>query len=151
LFNFVSKGIYQKDFITEWHGKCETVKIPLQQGENTKTIPKTKCYPYREIVGSLLYASSKTRPDIAFAVNYVSRSVEEPTEKKIKNVKHILKYLNSNLNKGIKYGKNENVNLLQAYSNADFAGNIDTRKSTTGYIIFLAGGPISSGVQGNSL
>jgi len=122
---------------------AKPVKIPLQQGENTKTIPKTKCYPYREMVGSLLYASTKTRPDIAFAVNYVSRSVEEPTEEKIKDVKHILKYLNSNLNRGIQYKKNKNINLLQAYSDADFAGDIETRRSTTGYIIFLAGGPIS--------
>jgi len=91
---------------------AKPVKIPLQQGENTKTIPKTKCFIHIEKWLAVLYASSKTRPDIAFAVNYVSRSVEEPTEEKIKDVKHILKYLNSNLNKSIKYGKNENVNLL---------------------------------------
>jgi len=86
---------------------AKPVKIPLQQGENTKAIPKTKCYPYREMIRSLLYASSKTRPDIAFAINYVSRSVEELTKEKINDVKHILKHLNSNLNKDIKYGKNE--------------------------------------------
>jgi len=134
---YIKKILYQSD-----KENAKPVKIPLQQGESIKTIPKTKCYPYREMVGSLLYASSK-RPDIAFAVNYVSRSVEESTKEKINDVKHILKYLNSNLNKGIKYGKNENVNLLQAYSDADFTGDIDTRRSTTGYIIFLAKGPIS--------
>lgn len=63
-------------------------------------LPKTKNYPYREIVGSLLYASSKTRPDIAFGVNFVSKSVEEPTQKRINDLKHILKYLNGNINKG---------------------------------------------------
>jgi len=79
---------------------AKPVKISLQQGKNYKTIPKTKCYPYREIVGSLLLPQ---KLDLAFAVNYVNRSIEDPTKEKINSVKHILKYLNSNLNKGIKY------------------------------------------------
>jgi len=46
----------QKDFISEWHGKCETSKniTTAKKKLKYKTIPKTKCYPYREIVDSLL-------------------------------------------------------------------------------------------------
>lgn len=121
----------------------KTVKVPILRGKETKTPPKFKNYPYRELVESLLYASSKTRPDIAYAVNFVSRSVEEPTQERINDIKHILQYLKGNIDSGIKYIKNGDVNILQAYCDADFAGDLETRRSTTGYIIFFSGGPIS--------
>lgn len=56
----------------------KSVKIPLIPGETNDLEDQTKDSNYKEIVGSLLYASTKTRPDIAFAVNYCSRYVNEP-------------------------------------------------------------------------
>jgi len=122
---------------------AKPVKIPILKGERAKTISRRINYPYREIIGSLLYASTKTRPDIAYAVNYASRYVENPMEENINDVKHILKYLKGNNNVGIEYKKKGNIKILEAYSDADFAGDPETRKSTSGYIIFFGGGPIS--------
>lgn len=65
------------------------VKIPIQQVEQTKTTRRNKNYPYREIIGSLLYLPTKTRPDIAYGVNFCSRYVEEPSQERITDVKHI--------------------------------------------------------------
>lgn len=73
------------------------VKVPIIQEEQNITKSKNKNYPYREVIGSLLYISTKKRPDIAFEVTYASRYVEEPTQEWINNVKHILKYLKENV------------------------------------------------------
>lgn len=122
---------------------AKEVKTPLIKGELSLTPPKTNNYPYREMIGCLLYLSSKTRPDITFSVNYLSRSVENYTLEKINELKHVLKYLKGNIDRGIKFNKNGDLKKLIAYSDADFAGDLETRRSTTGYIIFFAGGPIS--------
>lgn len=96
--------------------------------------------PYREAIGSLMYASTTTRVDIAYAVNRASRKVSEPTNLDWKDVKRIMRYLNDNENPYICYSKEANKGLY-AYCDSDFAGD-STNKSTTGYIIMFAGGPI---------
>jgi len=75
-----------------------------------------------------------------FAVNFISRSVEKPMQENINNVKHILKYLKSNISQGIKFQKNRNLKLLQAYLDADYAGAVETRRSITDFIIVYDGG-----------
>ena len=87
--------------------------------------------------------STKTRPDIAYGVNFCSRYIEESAQERITDLKHILKYLNGNKECGIEYSCNKNINQLEAYCDADFAGDLETRRSTTGYVILLAGGVIS--------
>lgn len=95
--------------------------------------------PYREAIGSLLYAVNITRMDIAYAVNIVSRKVANPTEADWQAVKRILRYLRGD-NMSIKYSKENNLGL-QAYCDSDFAGD-ESSKSTTGYIINYGGAPI---------
>lgn len=100
-------------------------------------------YPYREAVGSLLYLANKTRPDISYAVSYESRSLNEPSSQDIANVKRTMRYLKGNLNDCVMYKTASNSKKLVAYSDADYAGDLKTRRSTTGYIIFYAGGPVA--------
>lgn len=100
-------------------------------------------YPYREVIGSLLYLSTKTRPDISYGVNYCSRYIENYTQENVNDVKHIIKYLNGNRNLGIEYKNDAKPDLIQAYCDSDYAGDIETRRSTTGFVIFFAGGPVS--------
>jgi len=122
--------------------KAKSVKIPILKNENRNT-SKKEDYKYREIIGSLLYLSTKTRPDISFSVGFSSRYIENYSQENINDVKHILKYLNGSINQGIYYKSNAKTNCLQAYCDADFAGDQETRRSTTGYIIYYGGGAVS--------
>lgn len=104
-------------------------------------LSKTK-FQYREAVGSLLYLSNKTRPDIAFAVSYASRFLDSPKESDVETVKRTLRYLKGNSNDGIAF-KREGDLKLEIFCDSDFAGDVTTRKSTSGYVIFLNKGPVT--------
>lgn len=98
--------------------------------------------PYREAVGSLLYLTTTTRPDIAFAVNQVSKYCQHPGLEHWRAVKRIFAYLAGTRNLGISF-KQEDVKLVIGYTDSDFAGDLDERKSTSGYIFLYNGGPVS--------
>lgn len=98
-------------------------------------------FPYRSAVGTILYLSNKTRPDIAFATGFVSRHLEKPTKKDVQTVKRVVRYLKGTSNEGITFQKSGNIHLT-AYADSDFAGDLETRRSTTGYIIFLGNSPV---------
>lgn len=97
--------------------------------------------PYREAVGSFMYLSIATRPDITFAVNQASRYLEKPTTTHWRAVKRILKYLKGTINHGLRFKCDQKKQLL-AYSDADYAGDLETRRSTTGYVLSFAGGTV---------
>ncbi|GJV25108.1 putative reverse transcriptase domain-containing protein [Tanacetum coccineum] len=90
---------------------------------------------YRSKIGSLMYLTS-SRPDIVQAVCYCARYQARPTEKHLKGVKRIFRYLRGTINMGLWYPKVLGFKLT-AFSDADHAGCIDTRKSTSGGIQFL--------------
>lgn len=79
--------------------------------------------PYREAVGSLLYLSQITRPDITFAVNLVSRYLENPQKIHWNAVKRIFKYLKSTSNYGILYSNDVNIKII-CYSDAHYDGDL---------------------------
>lgn len=99
-------------------------------------------FPFREAVGSLMYLMLATRPDIAFAVGIVSRYLDRPSIQHIKAVKRIFRYLKVTKDLGIIF-KKTNLFSLSCYSDADYAGDPITRRSTNGYVLFLGGNPIS--------
>ncbi|GKB93004.1 retrovirus-related pol polyprotein from transposon TNT 1-94 [Tanacetum coccineum] len=90
---------------------------------------------YRSKIRSLMYLTS-SRPDIVQAVCYCARYQARPTEKHLKEVKRIFRYLRGTINMGLWYPKGSGFELT-AFSDADHAGCIDTRKSTSGGIQFL--------------
>lgn len=95
-----------------------------------------KNVPYQSLVGALLYASTSTRPDIAHAVNMVSRYMQNPGHKHWIAGKRILRYLNGTNKLGLVYdGKNQKD--LIAYADSDWAGDLDKRQSTTGYTVMI--------------
>lgn len=103
-----------------------------------------KDFPYRESVGSILYLASKTRPDLAYAVGYASRHLDKPYKQDVTNVKRILRYVNAIRNLDISYNENStDEGELIGYTDSDYAGDVETRKSTTGLVIIYAGGPIN--------
>ncbi|GJU46587.1 retrovirus-related pol polyprotein from transposon TNT 1-94 [Tanacetum coccineum] len=90
---------------------------------------------YRSKIGSLMYLTS-SRPDIVQAVCYCARYQARPTEKHLKEVKRIFQYLRGTIHMGLWYPKGSGFDLT-AFSDADHAGCLDTRKSTSGGIQFL--------------
>jgi hypothetical protein len=97
---------------------------------------------YRSIVRSLRYLVN-TRPDLAFVVGYMSHFLEDPQEDHLTVVKKILRYVAGTCNWGLWFGRKKgNQSLLIGFSDADFAGDVDARKSTTWIIFFLANNSI---------
>jgi hypothetical protein len=84
-----------------------------------------------------------TRPDIAFAVGYVSRFMENPTTEHLNAVKRILRYITGTIDFGCYYKCGSKELKLLGYSDADMGGDIDTRKSTTGVLFFLGSCPVT--------
>ncbi len=85
-----------------------------------------------------------TRSDISFAVGQVAQFARQPGRPHWNAVKRIFSYLKGTATFGICFG-GVNDGLLKAFSDADFAGDLDTRRSTTGYILLLNGGPVARG------
>ena len=96
---------------------------------------------YRSIVGSLRYLVN-SRPDLAYSVGYVSRFLESPTTDHMLAVKRILRYIAGTFHFGCHYQRRKGAQL-EGYSNSDLAGDIDTRKSTSGVLFFLGGNIIT--------
>jgi hypothetical protein len=96
---------------------------------------------YRSLVGALQYLSL-TRPNMSFAVNKVSQFMHRPTSLHLQTVKCILKYLKSTISYGLLLRRSSS-HTLQAYSDSDWAGCPDDRKSTGGFCVFLGPNLIS--------
>ena len=95
---------------------------------------------YRSIVGSLMYLAICTRPDLAHAVGRLARHVSAPREPHMLGAKRALRYLAGTLHHGITFSSTDT--RLTGFSDASWANKPD-RKSTTGWIFILAGGPIA--------
>ncbi len=96
--------------------------------------------PYASAVGSLMYAMTSTRPDIAYAVSTVSRYMANPGRQHWAAVKWIMRYLLGMKTAWICFAKSDE---LLGYTDFDLAGDPDSRKSTSGFIITFAGGAIA--------
>ena len=124
---------------------CKSVRTPMAQG--TKLVKATgqselvDAVLYQSAVGSLLYLSGWTRPDIAFSVSSVARFCSAPTKDHWAAVKRIFRYLSGTSSYGIVYARNEGAMI--GYSDADWAGDEDSRKSTSGYLFMMAGAATS--------
>ena len=87
---------------------------------------------YQAIVGSMLYLSTRTRPDLAFAEGMVARFCDYLTTRHWTALKRILRYLRGTQDMGLSYQK-EKEGVCVGYSDADWVGSPDDRKSTSGY------------------
>ena len=96
---------------------------------------------FKSIVGSLRYLAS-TRPDITYGVGIISWFMEKPYQSHLQAAKRILRYVNGTRNHGILYSYTDNFSLV-GYTDSDWAGDIETRKSTSGNAFFLGSGLIS--------
>jgi hypothetical protein len=110
----------------------------LQLNDGT---PSTDATEYRRIIGGLQYLNL-TRPDLSYSINKLSQFMHKPTTLHLQHLKRILRYIKETMNRGLMLRRTIANNLL-AYSDADWGGNCDDRTSTSAYIIFFGGNPIS--------
>ncbi|XP_048443305.1 uncharacterized mitochondrial protein AtMg00810-like [Pyrus x bretschneideri] len=114
---------------------------PHQQLLDAECIILTDPTMYRSLVGSLQYLTF-TRLDIAYAVNSVYQFISSPTEVHFAFVKRILRYLQGTIHHGVLYSS-DMVLDLNAFLDSDWAADLNTRRSVTGYAVFLGNNPIS--------
>ena len=100
--------------------------------------------PYKEAIGSLIYLMMCTRPDIAYAVGHAARFSQNPGKAHWSAVKRILSYLSGTLNHGILFSSKGRAHLVD-FTDADYAGCFDSRKSTSGFLFLHLGGAVAWG------
>lgn len=96
---------------------------------------------FKQVVGSLMYLTA-TRPDLMFSVSLISRYMERPTQLHLHVAKRILRYLKGTTELGIAYRRGQGESLI-GFADSDYAGDIDDRKSTSGYTFMLGTGAVS--------
>ena len=102
---------------------------------------QTKIHYYQMLISSLLFLALACRPDITFVVIRLAKFASNPSNNHLQAIKRVFGYLKGTISLGIVYSLNQSP-YLQGYCNADYARDISTAKSTTGYIFILAGSPI---------
>ncbi|PRQ35370.1 putative RNA-directed DNA polymerase [Rosa chinensis] len=118
----------------------QPVDTPIEQNhrlaEYLDQVPTNKAR-YQRLVGRLIYLSH-TRPDLAYAVSVVSQFMHNPSKTHMDAVFRILRYLKSAPGKGLLFSKHSHLDV-SGYTDADWAGNITDRRSTSGYFTFVGG------------
>lgn len=124
----------------------ETVKIPLHpaaqkhiiEEKHNKKYKVEKELPIRNLIGSLMYIALRSRPDIAYAVSFLSRYVTECTKQVFRSAITVLKYLISTPDYGIQIRTDtRHYNKLELYVDANFAEHPQSLQSNTGYIVLF--------------
>ncbi|CAL1403002.1 unnamed protein product [Linum trigynum] len=145
---FISQPKYAKEVLQRFNLlECNYAKNPMvSRTKFTKAGDGNlvNATEYKQLIGSLLYITA-TRPDIMYFVCSLSRYMEAPTRLQMMAAKRVLRYLKGTINHGIWYKREGGEDCLQGYTDSAYAGDVDDRKSTSGYVFFLAGGAISWG------
>jgi transposase InsO family protein len=142
---FIHQTTYAQSIIRDCDMEtCNPSHVPMNPG--TKLItdmdsPATAPQPYRKGTGKLHFLCN-TRPDITFPVNVTARYMQAPQTTHLKTMRGIIRYVKQTPNFGLFYPRGTSLSLL-GFSDADWAGCTETRRSTSGYIFTLGGCPIS--------
>ena len=129
--------------------ECNSVTTPLDPshpfGFSDSTYPETPnlLKSYQRLIGSLLFLSICTRPDITFAVMSLSQWNSKPEPRHFASAKRVLRYLKGTKSLRLRYGGVNKDHPLQGFTDSDWGGDHSTRASVSGYCWFFAGGPIS--------
>ncbi len=100
---------------------------------------------YQSGVGSLMFPMTQSRPDLSFTVSLLSRFSQNPAPIHWETCKRAIIYLGTTKGLGITFSATDVENSLSyhGYSDSDHAGDVDTRRSTSGYVFFMGDGPVS--------
>ena len=131
--------------------KCSAGVVPIQKGDKLSLMkcPKNdverkdmESIPYASVVGSLMYLQTCTRPDISYVVGMLGRYQSNPGIDHWKAAKKVLRYLQGTKNYMLTYKRSNHLEVI-GYSDSDFDGCLDIRKSTFGYLFLLVEGAVS--------
>ncbi|CAG7726242.1 unnamed protein product, partial [Allacma fusca] len=144
--------VHQEDYIQTVAKRfglenCKSVGIPLQPYRELDPDPTGASHDpsleFQEIVGALLFVMRCCRPDVAYAVNKLSRYFQNYEKKHMEAAKEVLRYLRTTRNMGIRYFPSQRDNQLVGYCDADFGSDRMERKSTTGVIFTFNESPLT--------
>ncbi|SDA02183.1 BZ3500_MvSof-1268-A1-R1_C036g00033 [Microbotryum saponariae] len=146
----LSQERYIMDVLARFHFDTTTrgTTVPMTPGLSLTAIPgqgteRIRSW-YLQAIGSLLYISLGTRPDIAFAVSYLARFANNPGRRHWIAVKHILRYLRATYRNELVYARGQaRITGVVGYSDANWGACIDTSVSTMGYVFYIAGSAVS--------
>ncbi|GKV32259.1 hypothetical protein SLEP1_g40876 [Rubroshorea leprosula] len=142
---YVKSGSKHKEVLDRFQMKnCNSVTTPVDKG--VKLVKDlggrfVDSKQYTQIVGSLMYLTT-TRPDIMHGISLISGYMEHPKELHLKTVKRILRYLCGTTDFGLLYKKGDQTDLA-SFTDSDYAGDLDDKKSTSGFVFMLGSGAIS--------
>lgn len=132
-----------KPATTPAEGKVKLTKGMAPRSDQERT--QMSSVPYREAVGSLMYAAVSSRPDISFIVGKLAKFVENPGPGHWQAAKRVFRYLKGTQDHVIRYKRG--CSRLTGFCDSDWVGDQDDRRSTTGFVFVLNGGPITSRSQ----
>ncbi|XP_019104306.1 uncharacterized mitochondrial protein AtMg00810-like [Beta vulgaris subsp. vulgaris] len=123
---------------------CKPMSTPVEvnarlcsvEGKDLEDLPM-----YKQLVGCLIYLTL-TRPNIAYAVSVISRIMQKPMKRHLEVVHQILRYVKGTIDYGIMYHNDKEFEFV-GYCDADYAGDFDIRRSTTGYVFNLGARVVS--------
>lgn len=144
----LSQPAYIDKVLTRFHlDNANAVNAPMKetalfQPRIEGQASATEREKYQGMTGSIMFSMVETMPDIAFATSVANRFAKNPGHQHTEAVKTILRYLKGSRERGITYGGQEEL-LVEGYSDSDWAGDKESRKSTSGFIFMLNGGPVS--------
>ena len=143
----LSQGKYTADLLKKTNmSDCKPFNTPLSTSEKLSLhegdlLGSSDATQYRSIVGALQYLTL-TRPDIFFSVNKVCQFLHAPTIVHWAAVKRILRYLKYTASLGLKFEKSKS-GLVSAFTDEDWAGSLDDRRSTGGFAVYLGSNLVS--------
>ena len=141
---WIDQPIYTEGILEKYGMKnCKSVATPADAvTKGTEHSEYVEEKHYQSMVGSLLYLSMRTCPDITFAVSRAARFCSKPTTQHLTAVKRVLRYLRGSTHYGLLFKRNGSRSIT-GYSDADWGEDITDSKSTTGYLIQIGGATIT--------
>jgi hypothetical protein len=141
---FLSQKQYMLDILDRagmWDCKPCSTPVDTQAKLSADGVPVPDPSHYRSIAGALQYLTF-TRPDIAYAVQHICLFMHDSREPHLTAMKRILRYIQGTLELGFHLHRTSPVDLT-VYSDADWVGCPETRRSTSGYAVFLGDNLVS--------
>ncbi|XP_071719245.1 uncharacterized mitochondrial protein AtMg00810-like [Rutidosis leptorrhynchoides] len=142
---FLSQASYAQEILNRaGMGTCNTVKTLVDTNgklSSNSGVPYSQPSEFRSLVGALQYLTF-TRPDISYTVQQIFLHMHDPKESHMHAIRRILRYIRGTISHGLQLSKTS-LSSLVSYTDADWGGCPNTRRSTSGYCVFLGGNLVS--------